>query len=299
MTLLTLFRDRGTALSEPFIMFMRSREAEQLMGDPAAFTLLAQIAYRAKRTNGVCMTSLEPGQALIGDHKSVGLTQKAYRLAKKRLEKYGLATFQGTNKGTIASLQNGLIFEINADNLPENRGQARGKQGASKEAIQGASNNIDENNINSNCYDQNKTPGGQAEGQSKETQGVSDGATNNNKEERIITSSANSAKADSQVSEFFELLKRYPDHRLIQAVFDAIAVTRKSGKVSDSILLAELRYWDQFSVEKVERSILAYIDGCHHLDGKKENYLRGIMRNDNGAAIKGHGQHHGGSRIVS
>ena len=52
----------------------------------------------------------------------MGLTQQEYRTAKNLLEKLGLVTFRGTNRGTIAKLIDYTIFDINAaiDNEPQN-----------------------------------------------------------------------------------------------------------------------------------------------------------------------------------
>jgi hypothetical protein len=82
---------------------------------PNAFLLLFQIAWRAKRTNGFNAHGLKVGQAMVGDYKSIGLTEQKYRTAKGLLEKGGFATFKGTNKGTIASIINSRVFDINEE----------------------------------------------------------------------------------------------------------------------------------------------------------------------------------------
>ena len=98
-----------------FLMQSRGPEVDELLKDPAAFVLLTQIARRAKRTNDFTLHDLKIGEALIGDYDSIGLTEQRYRSAKKRLERYGLATFKPTNKGTIAKLTNSLIYDVNLD----------------------------------------------------------------------------------------------------------------------------------------------------------------------------------------
>ena len=103
----------------PFFVKMQDTETtRELMRDKNAFALLAQIAIRARRKdgpwtgkNGITMT-LKKGQAFIGDYESIGLTEKEYRCAKNRLFKCKLATFEGANKGTIATLINSDVFDI-------------------------------------------------------------------------------------------------------------------------------------------------------------------------------------------
>lgn len=89
-----------------------------IQNHPNAFLLLAQIAMRA-RWKDCPITKLKQGQALIGDWQNGGLTSDgAYRYAKDVLSECGLATFEGTNKGTIATLANSMIFSITR--LPRN-----------------------------------------------------------------------------------------------------------------------------------------------------------------------------------
>lgn len=105
--------------NDGFIKQMRSPEVDELLRDPYAFTLLTQIARRSRRTNSFNLHKLEPGEALIGDYQSVGLTEAKYRAAKRRLSEYGLATFKATNKGTIARLTNSVIYDVNVDDINE------------------------------------------------------------------------------------------------------------------------------------------------------------------------------------
>lgn len=80
-----------------------------------SFFLLYLIAYRARRTAGFNCHDLKPGQALLGDCHQCGMTEQEYRTAKRILESAGFATFQPTNKGTVATLLNTEIFDINVD----------------------------------------------------------------------------------------------------------------------------------------------------------------------------------------
>ena len=102
-------------MSRGFIQFNRSLETRELFKEPYAFTLLSVIAYRAKRTGDFNIHDLEIGEALIGDCKNYGMSEQRYRTSKKKLEKWGLATFRATNKGTIGNLNDSRIYDINAE----------------------------------------------------------------------------------------------------------------------------------------------------------------------------------------
>lgn len=96
-----------------FVKLMKSTKVLELLKNrPTAYDLLTLIAFRAKR-NTEEMNELEIGQAYIGDYESYGVTEMIYRLDKKFLEKYKIITTKTTNKGTIASLLDNSIFDIN------------------------------------------------------------------------------------------------------------------------------------------------------------------------------------------
>jgi hypothetical protein len=111
-------------MSAGYFKCWRNGEAmELLLANHNAFILLYVIAYRAQRTGGFNRHNLKPGQALIGDHKNYGMSLQNYRTAKLRLQEAGFATFQATSRGTIATLADTRVFDINADeaNKPDNR----------------------------------------------------------------------------------------------------------------------------------------------------------------------------------
>ena len=96
-----------------FIMMMRTFNTTELIKDPKAFALLTLIALRARwNSDALSIHPLEPGQAFIGDCRACGLTANEYRAAKGRLQRHGLATFKGTNKGTVATLLNREVYNI-------------------------------------------------------------------------------------------------------------------------------------------------------------------------------------------
>lgn len=108
----------GTAAPAPFqgfIKLSRASVVDDLLRYPFSFALATQIARRARwREGGLNVHGLNIGEALVGDYKSLGMTERAYRTAKSLLEKCGVATFRPTNKGTIAKLCDASIYDINA-----------------------------------------------------------------------------------------------------------------------------------------------------------------------------------------
>ena len=78
--------------------------------------------------------------------------------------------------------------------------------------------------------------------------------------------------------EILSLLEKYSDQKLIDGAFHAIASTRKSNRVADSILLAQLKKWDRYPVAQVEAGIRTYLQKDCAGQGKNEAYLLGIIR---------------------
>jgi hypothetical protein len=107
---------KATPPSDGFIKFRRSVESRQLLRDPLAFALLALIASRARwHPSKFSVEGLEPGEALLGDHKNYRMTRQQYRSAIKRLIRWEQITVRTSNQGTIARLQSNLIFDINME----------------------------------------------------------------------------------------------------------------------------------------------------------------------------------------
>lgn len=100
-------------MTDGFIKLKRSTIVLELVRNPNAFTLLTVIAQRARRTNGFNVKGLKIGEALIGDYRNYGLSEREYRTAKQKLATWGFAVFEATNKGTIARLADERIYDIN------------------------------------------------------------------------------------------------------------------------------------------------------------------------------------------
>lgn len=106
-----------------FVMIPRGPNVHELLRDPLAFALLAQIAMRARWRSAFSADDLELGEAKIGDFKSLGMTRAQYRTRIKRLEKWEQITIRITSKGTIAKLISSLVFDINLTELDSKNNQ--------------------------------------------------------------------------------------------------------------------------------------------------------------------------------
>lgn len=103
---------------------------------PTAFVLLTLIALRARRKNDSNFDDLELYEALVGDHKTYGVTQQVYRTDKQLLEMFKFSTFRATNKGTIAKLVDSTIFDINVqDTNDQTNEQLTSNQRATNEQL--------------------------------------------------------------------------------------------------------------------------------------------------------------------
>ncbi len=81
--------------------------------------------------------------------------------------------------------------------------------------------------------------------------------------------------------DFQKYLSRYSENQkdVIRDLFRILKTTRKTGKISENIMYNELQFWDRYPVENVMAGIDKYMDADYAGDGKKEQYLRGIIRN--------------------
>ena len=78
------------------------------------------------------------------------------------------------------------------------------------------------------------------------------------------------------------LLDRFENQNvraLVEEALEKIALTRKSGKVAESVRLGLLKKLLAYEPWKVGTGISKYLQGEYYLDGKDERYLLGIVRN--------------------
>lgn len=143
-----MMTDLTSKNKQPFLMLNKSRETLELLKKPDAFMLLTQIAIRAKRTDDFTIHNLEIGEALIGDFRNIGLTQRRYRTAKNDIQKYKLATFKATNKGTVAKLTNSSIYNINIENIDKQSDKTETSKATRQRRLTINKRNKEDNNIN-------------------------------------------------------------------------------------------------------------------------------------------------------
>ncbi len=118
-------RDKALAVYEKgpgYVRMIRSPATDELLRDPLAFALLAQIVIRARWKSPFDLDDLELWEARIGDHDNCGMTRQQYRTRLRRLEKCGLITTRTTNKGTIAKLVSTDVFDLR---LPSEQAESR------------------------------------------------------------------------------------------------------------------------------------------------------------------------------
>ncbi len=118
-----------------FIKLMRTEKTRELMKNADTFLLATVIAFRARRNSDFNVFDLKVGESFLGDYENYGMTARRYRTAKDRLEKWSIATFRTTTRGTIAKLCETGIYDINADasdkqndNQPTNKRRTDDKQ---------------------------------------------------------------------------------------------------------------------------------------------------------------------------
>lgn len=119
-----------SSVTRPWTKVHHEEALELSENDPLAFLLLSQISFRALRKDSPYNKhKLKPGQALIGDFWKLAMTEQQYRDVKYRIEFiYKLATFQGTNKGTIATLTSTKVYDINLPSEERTKERTKNEQ---------------------------------------------------------------------------------------------------------------------------------------------------------------------------
>ena len=106
-----------------FFFAYRGREIDDLQKDePIAFLLLSFIARNTKVYDLQYPKWCPVGSAWVKGFRCFGGTNdRTYRTAKKKLQEFGFATFEGMNKGTIAKLSNTDVYDIEYPDGDERR----------------------------------------------------------------------------------------------------------------------------------------------------------------------------------
>jgi DNA replication protein DnaD len=227
-----------------------------------------------KQVVGFNLVELEPGQFVFGLNQAsieTGISVQTIRTILKNLKNTENLTLKSTNKYSIVTIINWNTYQDDSHQT----------------------NNQINNQLTSNQQATNN----------KQTQKHRNTKTNN-LSASVVTepdspTNGSAPKPEPEPTDE-DYLSRYSqeERETINLVFEALAVTRKSGKLSPGIRTAELKYWNQFEVWKVITGIKAYMDGGYHLDGKKEQYLRGIIRNATKKDLEKHRAKTGGSMKI-
>jgi len=98
------------------------------------------------------------------------------------------------------------------------------------------------------------------------------------KEHRQEFKNYKNKKTSTSLSEISSLEEKYSDGDLINRGFEAISSTRKTKRISDSVKLSILQQWDKYPADHVMAGIRIYLEKDYAGQGKKENYLLGIIR---------------------
>lgn len=94
------------------VEIIESKETENLMKDEKAFLLLIKIGYKTVLSDVFDIPPVRIGWAFLSGAESVALTKQEYRTAKKNLEKWGIAEFEKSNKGTYARIITNKFIKI-------------------------------------------------------------------------------------------------------------------------------------------------------------------------------------------
>jgi len=96
----------------------------------------------------------------------------------------------------------------------------------------------------------------------------------------------NKGKKEKEPPVFDEgaFLGKFPpqDLEVIRQAIGAIHTTRKRGQVADSVIQAEIRWWSEQDPAQVIQGMRTYLQKGYAAQGKREAYLRGIIRNSDG-----------------
>ena len=73
---------------------------------------------------------------------------------------------------------------------------------------------------------------------------------------------------------------------VIDAAINAFRSTRKTNRIADSVILGEFTWWEGHTPDSVVEGLRTYVEKQYAIDGKRESYARGIIRNSNGAGAR-------------
>jgi hypothetical protein len=227
---------------------------------------------------------LQPGEFVFGRKRwstELGLTDKQIRscirkFSDNRFDKAMIGVVRRYNKFTIYNILNWPIYQIGDTNSTVPKRYQNGTKTVPNEGQQEGQQNetyiiCDNNSLG--CIKDNNGPaggpeGGPAAGQQRASSGPQ---TKKGRREE-------GKKEEEEVREIEKMASRY-DPELFEKIYDALKSTRRSYKISPSVLFSQLKKWGKYPVAQVESGMKRYLDKDCASDGKDEKYLLGIIRN--------------------
>jgi hypothetical protein len=108
---------------------------------------------------------------------------------------------------------------------------------------------------------------------------------NDTEDDTMNKNNKKNKKTPAEILSSISVLKlRYPDQEIIDRTLEAIANTRRTGKIADNVTLSILKAWERYPVEKVMTGVTTYLEKDYAGEGKGERYLLGIIRNSDATA---------------
>ena len=208
-------------------------------------------------------------------------TKKQVRAALDWFREQNMIKTRKTTRGMIITVLKYDLYQ-NPDNYKEPPMKVR------RRAPEGHSEGHDEGHSET-LASQGSEPdtghsGGHGEGNAKGAEGAHDRQEgNNDKKGRGERGDENlqfpSDQASPAIRDLLSRIENQTVRDLVEKSIQLVAMTRKSGKMADSVTVRYLQYLLQFKEWQIGTAITKYIEGQYWLDRKGENYLMGILRN--------------------
>ena len=282
-------------ISNGFILLARSLLTSQLMEKPPLYAkiwlfLLLKAQFKDGRSlkRGQVLTSLqglmEAGSFKIGFRREYP-TKKQVRDVLEWFREQGMIRTRKTTRGLVITIVNYDLYQ-DPDNYArksdeghnERHGEGHGERHTLSRGISeirkapGHSEGHGESSMKVAVRAHYRGRMGECNNEKNEEGGVNDSAP---------SSGAESSPRSPREPDRSELLSGITNDRvreLLETVIEKIALTRKTGKIAESVVLSFLRKALQFEEWKIGTAAVKYLEKEHWLDGKGEKYLLGIMR---------------------
>jgi hypothetical protein len=275
-----------------YILVARSTLGCELMDKPPLYTklwlwMLLKANHQSGKGNlerGQLVASLQDlikaGGYRIG-YRREHPTKKQVRAVMDWFRSEGMITARKCGRGMIITIVNYDLYQ-NPESYKD--GISRGTRKSDEGHNEGHNERHNEGHSETSANPESKDDTGHGEGHAKGTTKGAIGAhqRQEGEEGRRKKEEKNREKIFPGTSSRAELLNRFENQNvrsLVEEVLEKIALTRKSGRVAESVITGLLKKLHAFEPWKVGTGISKYLQGEYYLDGKDERYLLGIVRN--------------------